>query len=110
MKIEVQRSRIVRIHGRKRHKLQILTVKDLIERPDLGLKTELGFIQSAREARAAARRPKQKPPTPQELMRQPPLPPMPISGGRKAKDQVPLDLKEPVLVPQQTPTRRNCRV
>ena len=103
MKLEVQRSPLIEIHGRKRHKLQIITVADLIENPDLGLMTELGFIQSAKEARLESRRSKSKRPTPQDLRRQPELPPMPIRGGKKA-DQVPMDLDEPLLTPQ--PLRR----
>lgn len=82
MKIEVQRSPIVEIHGRKRHKLQILTVKDLIENPDLGLKTELGFLQATYEAKSLSRRPKPKARTPQELRQQPELPPMAIHGKK----------------------------
>lgn len=97
MRIEVQRSPIIDIHGRKRHKLQIVTVKDLIDNPDLGLKTELGFLQSKQEAKSLSRRAKPSVPTPQELRRQPELPPMPIRGGKNAAAQVPLDLAEPLL-------------
>lgn len=98
MRIEAQRSPIVEVFGKKRHQLEIITVKDLVDGPDIGIRTELSFIQSNEEARAVARRRKERPPTPEELRREPQLPPMPIKGGRK--EQVPLDLDEPLLVPQ----------
>ena len=107
MKIEVQRSPIIEIHGRKRHKLQILTVKDLVSNQDLGLKTELGFLQAAQEAKSLSRRSKPKARTPQELRQQPELPPMAIHGN-KAADQVPLDLSEPLLAEPQPKRRRKA--
>lgn len=107
MKIEVQRSPVVEIHGRKRHKLQILTVKDLIDNPDLGLKTELGFLQATQEAKSLSRRPKPKARTPQELRQQPELPPMAIQG-KKAANQVPLDLSEPLLIEPKPKRRRKA--
>ncbi|MFK4794242.1 site-specific DNA-methyltransferase [Sphingobium sp. ZW T5_29] len=109
MRLEAQRSPLVEIAGRKRHKLQIMTVRDLIERPDLGLKTELGFIQSAQEAKAIARRPRAKTPTPDQLRREPPLPPMSILGGKASANQVSMDLDEPLLVTPSSSRRKRAR-
>ena len=41
-----------------------------------------------------------KAPSPEQLRREPQLPPMPISGGKQDKVQMPMDFDEPVLVPQ----------
>lgn len=90
----------VELHGGSRSKIQIVTVKDLIKGPDLGILTVLNTVGAAAAARAEARRKPAKAPTAEELRRHPPLPPMPIRGGKK--DQVPLDLDEPILVPQQS--------
>ena len=109
MRIEVQRSPLIEVFGRKRHRLQIFTVADLVDGPDTGIVTELSFIQAAQEAGIKARRRPPKPPAPEDLRRQPELPPMRITGGKKAQDQVTLELEEPVLVPQQIKRARGRR-
>ncbi|WP_162140506.1 hypothetical protein [Sphingomonas sp. PR090111-T3T-6A] len=81
-------------------------MKDLIWNLDLGLKTELGFIQSAREAKSLSRRSKPNRPSAEELWRQPELLPMPIPEERKARDRGPLPLDEPILAVQQAPEQR----
>jgi site-specific DNA-methyltransferase (adenine-specific) len=102
MRTEAALAKKVELPGGPRPRIQIVTVRDLIAGPNLGILTELNTVRAAQEAKAAKRR-KAKPPTPEELRRQPQLPPMPIKGGKK--DQVPLDLDEPVLVPQQSKKR-----
>jgi site-specific DNA-methyltransferase (adenine-specific) len=104
MRMEAATAKKVELPGGKRPRIQIVTVRDLIAGPNLGILTELNTIRAAQEAKAVKRRPKPKAPTPEELRRQPPLPPMQIRGGKK--DQVPLDLDEPVLVTQQPNKRR----
>src|ERR1700754_37029 len=49
-------------------------------RPDRGLKAEPGFLQAAQEAKSPHRRTKPRIRTPQELRREPELPPMSILG------------------------------
>jgi site-specific DNA-methyltransferase (adenine-specific) len=102
----------VQLPGGDRPKIQIITVGELIEAPDLGIPTVLDTIGAAQAARSEVRRQQKakKKPTPADLRREPPLPPMPITGGRKGKkDQVPLALDEPVLVPpQRKRTRRTA--
>ncbi|KXU30972.1 modification methylase EcaI [Sphingobium sp. 22B] len=88
--------------GGSRSKIQILTIKDLIAGPNLGILTELNAVQAAQEAKAARRRTKPAAPTPEQLRREPQLPPMPITGG-KTNAQLPMDLQEPLLV---TPVMR----
>jgi len=83
--------------GGSRFKIQILTVKDLIDGPNLGILTELNTVRAAQEAKAVQRRGKPKAPTPEQLRREPQLPPMPITGG-KIDTQLPIDLQEPLLV------------
>jgi site-specific DNA-methyltransferase (adenine-specific) len=104
MRREAHSAGRVDLPGGDKPKIQIVTVKDLITGPDLGITTALDVIGAADAARNEARR-KQKSlrkPTPAQLRREPQLPPMPIKGGRKAADQVPLDLADPVLVEPQS--------
>lgn len=105
MKIEVQRSPIVTLFGNPRHVLSIVTVADLVAGKGTGLQTRLNAVQVLEEARVAGRRRTAKPPTPEDLRREPPLPPMSIRGGKKA-DQTSLELPEPLLVEQVSPRRR----
>jgi site-specific DNA-methyltransferase (adenine-specific) len=96
----------IELHGGSRSRVQIVTVKGLIDGPDLGILTVLNTVGAAAAAKAEARKKPPKAPTPEELRRHPPLPPMPISGGKQDKVQVPLDLDEPILVQPQSKTRR----
>jgi site-specific DNA-methyltransferase (adenine-specific) len=90
----------VELPGGDRPKVQIVTVHDLIGgRPDLGLPTALNTIDANEAARKRARQKPAKRPSPEKLRSEPQLPPMIVAGGRKGA-QVPLDLDEPVLVPQ----------
>jgi site-specific DNA-methyltransferase (adenine-specific) len=86
--------------GGDRPKIQIVTVKDLIAGPDLGINTALDVIGAADAARNETRRQQKamQKPSAAQLRHQPELPPMPIAGGKKVKAQVPLVLDEPLLV------------
>lgn len=91
--------------GGERPRIQIVTAKDLIVGANLGILTELDTVTSTHAARAAQRRPAPKRPTAEELRREPPLPPMPISGGQ-AKQQPSLPLDSPLVVQPQEPRHR----
>lgn len=111
MRREAHSAGRVELPGGDRPKIQIVSVKDLIEGPDLGITTALDVIGAADAARDQARRQqkaKQKP-SPANLRREPELPPMSIPGGKKGRDQVALPLDEPVLVEQQAPKRGKGR-
>jgi len=99
----------VELPGGSRPKIQIVTAAGLIAGPNLGILTELNTIRAAREAKAIQRKPKAKRPTSEDLRRQPELPPMPITGGKKGRDQVALPLDEPVLVEHQASKRARRR-
>jgi len=86
MKIEAQRSEIIALPWGQRHRIQIVTAKDLIDGPNVGIPTAMNSIVAAEHAKALVRKRPAKAPTPQELRQQPPLPPMSLSGG-KAKDR-----------------------
>ncbi len=79
----------------ERPRIQIVTVKDLIAGPNLGILTELNTVQAGREARAVQRS-KRGAKTP--LSRnQRPLPPMAIPGG-KSPPEAPFALDESVVL------------
>lgn len=110
MRTEAHRAGRVDLPGGDRPKIQIVTVKDLIAGPDLGIPTALDSIGAAEAAKDEARRQQKarKKPSPADLRREPPLPPMSIRGGKIA-DQTPLMLDEPVLVQQQPAATRRRR-
>lgn len=86
----------------ERPRVQIVTAKELIAGPNLGILTELNTVHAAREARAVQRG--TRPPKPDRKQR--PLPPMAIAGGRMAP-QIPLPMDEPLLAQAaERPTRR----
>jgi len=91
--------------GGERAKIQIVTASDLARGPNLGILTELNVITATLAARTEKRKRAPKPPTPEELRGQPPLPPMPIKGG-KASKQPALPLNEPILIQPKEITRR----
>lgn len=94
-----------------RPKVQIVTAKDLIAGPDLGITTALDVIGAADAARNEARRNQKslRKPTPAQLRRELPLPSMPIAGGKRAGDQQSLELEDPVLVSPQPRSRSRKR-
>lgn len=96
----------IELPGGSRPRIQIVTVKELIAGPNLGILTELNAVRAAQEAKAAQRKRKPRLPTPEQLRSEPPLPPMVISGSPKKRRQPSLDLDEPVLVPQRETRRR----
>lgn len=100
MKLEASRSELVELPWGKVHRIQIVTVKDLIDGPNIGIPTALNSIEAAEHARAASRQRPPKRPTQEELREQPPLPPMGISGGKPKQEALPME--EPLLV---RPTR-----
>lgn len=91
--------------GGDRPRIQIVTVRDLIAGPNLGLLTTLNTIDAAEAARKEARKRPAKRPTAEQLRKEPPLPPMQIKGGKQAKVQPPLNLVEPLLVVQPKKSR-----
>ncbi len=97
----------IELPGGDRAKIQIVTVADLIRGPNLGILTELNSVTVTQAARAVQRKRPAKVRTPEELRNEPPLPPMPIKGGKAAKQQAQLPLDEPLLVaPQAKPRSR----
>lgn len=96
----------IELPGGERPRIQIVTVKDLISGPNLGILTEMNTVQATHEARAVQRRKAPRRPTPEELRREPPLPPMPIPGGKRQQQSLPLD--EPLLTTS-APTRTRKR-
>jgi DNA modification methylase len=98
MRAEAATAGLIDLPSGTRSRLQIVTAKDLIEGPNLGI-VHLNTVTGARAARAETRRKPPKVPTPEELRREPRLPPMGIAGGgRKAQGALPLD--EPILAAQ----------
>jgi site-specific DNA-methyltransferase (adenine-specific) len=86
----------------ERPRVQIVTAKDLIAGPNLGILTELNTVHAAREARAVQRA--TRPAKPDRKQR--PLPPMAITGGKRPP-QIPLPMDEPLLArAAERPTRR----
>jgi DNA modification methylase len=99
MRNEAHSAGRVDLPGGNRSRIQIVTVKELISTPDLGITTALDIIGAADAARNEARRHQKamRKPTASQLRNQPELPPMPIRGGKASTDQVLLDLNEPLL-------------
>jgi len=100
MRTEAATAGRIELPGGTRPRVQILTVKDLISGPNLGILTELNAVRAAQEAKAVQRKRKPKTPTADQLRKEPPLPPMSIKGGKAGHTQVPMELDDPVLVPQ----------
>jgi hypothetical protein len=76
-------------------------------------KPDLPPVYDVLSAAVAARRATlfrpQVPPAPEGLRRQPELPPMPITGGKRTDRQQPLPLEEPLLSLPQPSRRRRSR-
>lgn len=106
MRTEAATAKKIELPGGARPRIQIVTVRDLIAGPNLGILTELNTVRAAQEAKAVKRRKAPVPPTPEQLRNEPPLPPMPITGGKQDKVQAPMDLDDPVLVQPQPGKRR----
>ncbi|MDX8495319.1 DNA methyltransferase [Mesorhizobium sp. VK22B] len=106
MKSEAHGFGRINLPGGDRPRIQIVTAADLIRGPNLGILTALNIVASAQAARAVARKQPAKRPSPDDLRRQPELPPMPIAGGKTSKVQPSLPLGEPLLSHPQ-PGRRH---
>ncbi len=93
---------VIEIGGRIRERVQIRSIEQLLkrDRPDLPPTYD---ILSAASAAMRVRIKIQEPPTPAELRREPPLPPMPLRGGKK-RQQPSLDLDDPLLAPPASAT------
>lgn len=100
MRTEAATGGRIELPGGTRPRIQIVTVKELLSGPNLGILTELNAVRAAQEAKAVQRKRKPKAPTPDDLRREPPLPPMAIPGGIKSSMQPPLPIDEPLLVSQ----------
>lgn len=97
MRGEANDSGLVELPGGKRTKIQIVTARELVEEPNLGIPTVLNTITSAQHARAVARRQPPSRPTAEQLRREPEFPPMPLKGGKTARAQPTLPLDEPLM-------------
>lgn len=88
---------------------QILTIKQMFA--GMAFRTPGGPIYDTTAAAAAAARtgPRVRRQSPEELRREPPLPPMPIEGGRSTPTQKDLPLDEPLLQPVQQRRRKSLR-
>jgi DNA modification methylase len=97
MRAEAHSMGRIELPGGTRSRVQIITAKDLISGPNLGILTQLNTIAAAQAARAVSRKRPPSKPSPQDLRREPPLPPMALQGGRPSKT-FPLPLPdEPLL-------------
>lgn len=97
----------IELPGGERARIQIVTVRELLAGPNLGILTEMNTVQATQEARAAQRKKAPRKPTAEELRKEPPLPPMPIPGGKRGQPSLPLN--EPVLTqPQPARARRKA--
>lgn len=85
----------IELPGGERARIQIVTVRELLAGPNLGILTEMNTVQATHEARAAQRKKAPRKPTAEELRKEPPLPPMPISGGKRAQPPLPLNEQLP---------------
>lgn len=109
MKSEAHSAGRVELPGGNRPKVQIVTVGELLTGPNLGLPTALNTVTAVQAARAAARKKPPRRATAEELRQQPPLPPMPIKGGKVDSAQPPLPIDEPVLSPPAVRPRQRRR-
>jgi site-specific DNA-methyltransferase (adenine-specific) len=110
MRTEAATGGRISLPGGERARIQIITVKDLIAGPNLGILTELNTVRAAQEARVLQRKRPPAKPTPAEIRESPSLH-LPISGGKSTKSQASLPLDEPLLTPPQehTPNRPKRR-
>jgi site-specific DNA-methyltransferase (adenine-specific) len=109
MMAEANDSGRVVLPGGSRPRIQVVTVKDLVGGANIGIVTQLNVITAAQHARKVARKPPPKRPTAADLRQQPPLPPMPIDGGKPERRQATLPLDEPILVAPQAKPKRQKR-
>ncbi|RUZ76908.1 modification methylase EcaI [Mesorhizobium sp. M7A.F.Ca.US.006.01.1.1] len=89
----------IELPGGERPRIQIVTVHDLIEGPNLGILTELNAVRATQEARVVQRKAPPKKPTPEEIRSSPSFK-LPLKGGRSKDQQKDLPLGEPLLIPQ----------
>jgi DNA modification methylase len=99
MKTEAATGRNIELPGGIRPRIQVVTLRDLLAGPNLGILTGLNIVQAATAARTESRR-RPKVPTPAEIREQPPFK-LPISGGKQVSTQRDLPMDEPLLVPPQ---------
>lgn len=109
MRTEAAAGGRIELPGGDRAKIQIVTVGELIRGPNLGILTELNAVTVTQAARAVQRKRPAKVRTPEELRKEPPLPPMAIKGGMKGAKQTNLPLDEPILTVQKDTGSRRKR-
>jgi len=88
---------VIEAGGRLVPRIQIRTIAELLNRQKPDLPPVYDVLSAAMAARRAAQIRPAVPPTPQELQREPELPPMGLPGGRGRRVQEPLPLNEPLL-------------
>ena len=101
MRTEAHAAGRVQLPGGDRPRIQIVTVTDLVGRANLGILTALNTVTAAQAAKTLSRKKPPARPSAEQLRREPPLPPMPLAGGRANAAQPPLPLEEPALVQPQ---------
>lgn len=85
MRAEANSTGRIELPGGTRSRIQIVTAAELVHGANLGILTQLNTIAAAQAARANSRKKPATKPSPQDLRREPPLPPMPIAGGGKSR-------------------------
>jgi site-specific DNA-methyltransferase (adenine-specific) len=101
---------LIEAGGRLIPRIQIRTIGELLQRQKPDLPPVYDVLSAAAAARRAAQVRSTVPPKPEELRREPELPPMPIGGGRamtRRQESLPLD--EPLLSTPQPVSRRRRR-
>lgn len=106
MRTEAASGGRIELPGGERPRIQIVTVRDLVGGPNLGILTELNTVRASQEARAVQRKKPPTKPTAEQLRREPPLPPMPIKGGKIGTQQSILPLEKPQLAQPYKKLRR----
>jgi site-specific DNA-methyltransferase (adenine-specific) len=98
----------VELPGGERPRIQIVTVRDLFEGPNLGILTELNAVRATQEARAVQRNASKRKPSQEELRRAPSFK-LPISGGLAKDGQKDLRLNERLQTPHEQSRRAKRR-
>lgn len=83
MRTEAATGGNIELPGGVRPRIQIVTLKELLTGPNLGIITNLNAVQAAAAARAQARKKAETHPTPEEIRTSPSFK-LPISGGRRS--------------------------
>lgn len=86
MRDEAMSAHLVEVPGGKRPRIQIVTVSDLVPTCTVGIPTTLNMLQAVEASKQIARQTTKRRRT-KDLQKEPPLPPMPIAGGKAEKKE-----------------------